>query len=440
MNDAVAGPVAPKTAAREAASRWPPSRGYRWAVGVTLMLVYALNQLDRQIINILLQPIKLEFSLTDAQAGLLAGLAFALFYTTLGIPLARWADRGNRVSIVSLAVTLWSAMTALCGLATNFVQLLLARVGVGFGEAGCSPPSHSLLADYYPPAERSRGLALFALGTPLGASLGVLIGGIINHYYGWRAAFLAVGLPGLLMALITWLVVTEPRRLGIASVATPPTAPFRTVVARILATRSFVHICLAVTIFCLSAYSIAVWGASFQMRAYGVNTAILGPASALMGFVAGLLGIGLGGWLGDKLGARDRRWLVWIPAIALLIAVPFALVSLFAPTWQLSLIGFVIPLAALYIYSGPVFGLIQTLMPPNMRAMAVSVFLLVTNLIGMGAGPLVTGVVSDLFDDRGGANGLRFALGMTLVFNVWGALHFWLAGRSLSRDLPPEAA
>jgi MFS family permease len=194
-----------------------------------------------------------------------------------------------------------------------------------------------------------------------------------------------------------------------------------------------------VTIFCLSAYSISVWGASFQMRAYGVNTAVLGPATALMGLVAGLLGIGLGGWLGDKLGARDRRWLVWIPAIALLVGIPFSLMSLFAPTWQLSLIGFIVPLAALYIYSGPVFGLIQTLMPPNMRAMAVSIFLLVTNLIGMGAGPVVTGVVSDLFGGGSSADGLRFALAITLVFNAWGALHFWLASRSLQRDLTPAA-
>ncbi|MGH8249866.1 MAG: spinster family MFS transporter [Steroidobacteraceae bacterium] len=440
MPKAILEPSIPAIAEPNVAKKWNPSKGYRWTVALTLMLVYALNQLDRQIINILLQPIKQDFALTDAQVGLLAGLAFALFYTTLGVPLARWADRGNRVNIISLAVLVWSGMTALCGLAANFAQLLLARIGVGIGEAGCSPPSHSLLADYYSPSERSRGLAIFALGTPLGASLGVLIGGIINYHYGWRAAFLAVGLPGVVMALVTWLVVKEPRRLGVASVAAPPTAPFKTVMAKLLRTRTFVHICLAVTIFALSAYSIAVWGASFQMRAYGVNTAVLGPATALMGFVAGLLGIGLGGWLGDKLGARDRRWLVWIPAIALIISIPFSLMSLFAPTWQLSLIGFILPLAALYIYSGPVFGLIQTLMPPNMRAMAVSIFLLVTNLIGMGAGPVFTGILSDWFGGGGSADGLRFALGISLVFNVWGALHFWLASRNLQRDLAPAGA
>lgn len=423
------------SAAQPMPTRWPPSAGYRRAVALTLMLVYALNQLDRQIINILLQPIKQDLALNDAQAGLLAGLAFALFYSTLGIPLARWADRGNRVSIISLSVLVWSGMTALCGMTTNFVQLLLARIGVGVGEAGCAPASHSLLADYYAPSERSRGLALFTLGTPLGASLGVLIGGIVNQYYGWRAAFLVVGLPGLLMSLVAWRLVTEPRGLGLGSVGAPPQVPFKVVMAKLLGTRSFVHICLAVTIFCLSAYSIAVWGASFQMRTYGVDTAVLGPAMALMGFVAGLLGIGLGGWLGDKLGARDPRWLVWIPAIALLIGIPFSLMSLFAPTWQLSLAGFIVPLAALYIYAGPVFGLIQTLMPPNMRAMAVSLFLLVTNLIGMGAGPVFTGIVSDLAGGSGSAAGLRFALAVSLVFNLWGAMHFWLASRSLRHDL-----
>jgi MFS family permease len=433
MSEAAARSAATTVAGPEAVRDWPPSRRYRLAVALTLMLVYALNQLDRQIINILLQPIKQDLDLTDGQAGLLAGLAFALFYTTLGVPLARWADRGNRVNIVALAVTVWSGMTALCGMAANFWQLLLARIGVGVGEAGCSPPSHSLLADYYPPDERSRGLAIFALGTPLGSSLGILIGGVVNHYYGWRAAFLVVGLPGLIMAVITWLLVKEPRRLGLAPLAAPPRVPFKVVLAKLAGTRSFVHICLAVTIFTLSAYSIAVWGAAFQMRTYAVNTASLGPAIAAMNFVAGLLGIGLGGWLGDKLGARDRRWQVWLPAIGLLIGVPLALMSLYAPSWQLSVIGFTVPLAGLYLYTGPVFGLMQTLMPPNMRAMAVSVFLLVTNLIGMGAGPLFTGLLSDHFG--GDASGLRAALCASQIFNVWGALHFWLASRSLERDL-----
>jgi MFS transporter, Spinster family, sphingosine-1-phosphate transporter len=430
MSEAVLNPAAPAPAA----ARWLPTKRYRWAVSLTLMVVYALNQLDRQIINILLQPIKLEFALTDMQAGLLAGLAFALFYTTLGIPLARWADRGNRVNIIALAVLVWSGMTALCGMATSFMQLLLARVGVGVGEAGCSPPAMSLLADYYPPEERSRGFAFYAMGTPFGSSLGLLIGGIINYYYGWRAAFLAVGLPGVIMAIVVWLVVKEPRRLGIASVAPPPTAPWKDVVKTMAGMRTFVHICLAVTIFCIAAYSISVWGASFQMRMYGVNTAALGPATALMAFFAGVTGVALGGWLGDKLGARDKRWQVWIPAIALLVSIPFSFFSLYAPTWQLSLIGFFVPLAALYIYSGPVFGLIQTLMPPNMRAMAVSIFLLTTNLIGMGVGPAFTGLASDWFGG-GSAEGLRLALLLSSVFYVWGAFHFWLASRCLKKDL-----
>jgi MFS transporter, Spinster family, sphingosine-1-phosphate transporter len=418
----------------DAPATWAPTRRYRWIVSFTLMIVYALNQLDRQIINILLQPIKLEFALTDMQAGLLAGLAFALFYTTLGIPLARWADRGHRVNLIAVAVLVWSGMTALCGMAANFMQLLLARVGVGVGEAGCSPPAMSLLADYYPPHERSRGLAFYAMGTPLGSSLGLVIGGIINQYYGWRAAFLAVGIPGVIMALVVWLVVREPRQLGIPAVAPPPTAPLAQVMSTMLRMKTFVHICLAVTIFCIAAYSIAVWGSSYQMRMYGVNTGVLGLATALMAFLAGVFGVALGGWLGDKLGARDKRWLVWIPGIALVVSLPFTFFSLFAPTWQLSLIGFFVPLAALYIYSGPVFGLIQTLMPPNMRAMAVSMFLLTTNLIGMGVGPAFTGFASDLFGG-GSAEGLRAALGLSAIFYVWGAVHFWLASKSLRADL-----
>ena len=415
---------------------WPPTAAYRRAVAITLAIVYALNQLDRQIVNILLEPIKHEFTLTDTQAGLMSGLAFALFYCTLGIPLARLADRGNRVAMISVAVAIWSGMTAMCGMAASFGQLLLARVGVGVGEAGCTPAAHSLLADYYGASERARGLGIYALGTPFGSSLGLVIGGIVNQFYGWRAAFLAVGLPGLLMAVVTWLIVKEPRRLGIASIAAPPRAPLGDVLRKLARTRSFVHICLAVTIFAISAYSVSVWGAAYSIRAFGVSTAVLGPASALAGLIAGIGGVWVGSHFGDKLGAKDRRWLVWIPAIALLTGIPFAIASLLAPTWQLTLAGFVVPLAALYVYSGPVFGVMQTLMPPNMRATAVSIFLLVTNLIGLGLGPVVTGWLSDVFSGGGtGAEGLRYALAATLIFNVWGAAHFWLASRTLREDV-----
>ncbi len=423
--------------ASEPVALWPPTAAYRRLVAITLMIVYALNQLDRQIINILLEPIKRDFTLTDTQAGLLSGLAFALFYCLLGIPLARWADRGHRVGLISLAVAVWSAMTALCGMAANFTQLLLARVGVGVGEAGCTPPAHSLLADYYGMSERSRGLGIYALGTPIGSSIGLVIGGVINHFYGWRAAFLAVGLPGILMAFVTWWLVREPRTLGVPSLAAPPAAPLGEVMRKLRTTRSFIHICAAVTIFAISAYSVSVWGAAYQIRAFGVSTAILGPASALAGLIAGFGGVWVGSWLGDKLGAKDLRWLVWIPAIGLLVGIPFAIASLMAPTWQLTLIGFIIPLSALYVYSGPVFGVMQTLMPSNMRAMAVSVFLLVTNLIGLGLGPVITGALSDWFSSGASteAEGLRYALAATLIFNVWGALHFWLAGRSLRGDV-----
>ena len=412
---------------------WSPTSGYRRAVACTLMVVYALNQLDRQILTILLEPIKRDFLLSDLQAGLLSGIAFALFYTTLGIPLARWADRGHRVGMISIAVLIWSGMTALCGMAANFTQLLFARVGVGVGEAGCTPPAHSLLADYYPAAERSRGMAIYAFGTPIGSSLGLLIGGIINHFYGWRTAFLAVGLPGVIMAAVTWLVVREPRRMGVASVAAAPTAPLREVAAKLLRTKSYLHMCAAVTVFCISAYSVAVWGASYQVRAFGVDTATLGIASALAGLIAGFGGVGIGGWLGDRLGAKDKRWLVWIPAIALLVGIPFSLISLLATSWQMCLAGFIVPLASFYVYSGPVFGLIQTLMPPAMRAVAISVFLLTTNLIGLGLGPVVTGALSDWFGT--GAQGLRLALSFGMVFNLWGAVNFWLASRSLRADL-----
>jgi MFS family permease len=413
----------------------PFSERYSWYVASFLMVVYIFNQMDRQILGILLEPIRVDLAMNDTQAGLLSGLAFAMFYVTLGIPLARWADRGNRVDIITIAVCLWSAMTAACGLASGFLQMLATRVGVGVGEAGCTPPAHSLLADYSTRANRSRMLAVYSLGIPLGGSFGMVLGGIVNQHFGWRAAFFAVGLPGLLLAVITKLTIVEPRRAVGVSMATPERVRVSAVLRAMVGSRTYLHLCIATSLFAFSAYGISLWCPAFLIRTHGVATGILGPALGAVGLLGGVFGILSGGWLGDALARRDPRWLVWVPAIALLIGVPFTLAGVFAPTWWLALLFFIIPLAAMSIYAGPVFGLIQTLMAPSMRAVAVAVFLFIVNLFGMGGGPLVVGVLSDAIGARVVGGGLRWSLAASTVFSVWGALHYHLAGRTLRQEL-----
>ncbi len=417
------------------ASPLPANPRYKWFVAGSLMVVYTLNQLDRQILTILLEPIKQDLNISDTQLGLLSGLAFALLYTLLGLPIARLVDRGfNRVKIVSVSIFVWSLMTVFCGMASSFVQLLLARVGVGIGEAGATPASHSLLTDYFDEHERSRGMSLYSLGIPVGGFLGLLLGGILNQWYGWKMAFIIVGIPGLLMAALLPLLVREPR---VAQKELAPTAgvDFTSAIRELYRTKTFVHACLATSFFTFTAYATATWGPSYLIRTFGVETGILGITLAFSSLIAGVGGVLLGGWLGDKFGPRDSRWLLWIPAIALLFSIPFALGSLIVPRWWLSALMFMVPIAAMSVYTGPVYGLIQTIMPPHLRAMGSATFLLTTNLIGLGCGPLAVGALSDFLSTIVGADSLRYSLAASVIFTVWGAIHFLIAATHVREEL-----
>jgi MFS family permease len=268
------------------------------------MLVYTLNQLDRQILTILLEPIKRDLDISDTPLGLLSGLAFALLYTLLGLPIARIVDRGfNRVRIVSISIFVWSLMTVCCGLASRFLRLRLARVGVGIGEAGATPASHSLLADYFDEHERSGGMSLYSLGMPVGGFLGLLLGGILNQWYGWKIAFMAVGIPGLLIALILPFLVSEPRVQRVEP-APQDSLDFLPAIKALFATKTFVHACLATSLFTFSGYAFATWGPSYPIRTFGVETGILGITLAFSSLIAGG-GVLLCGWLSDKLVPRD---------------------------------------------------------------------------------------------------------------------------------------
>jgi MFS family permease len=405
-----------------------PRRGYTLAI---LLAVYACNFMDRQILAILKPAIKQELGLSDTELGLLSGLAFTLFFATLGIPLGLWADRGRRTSLVAVALFLFSGMTALSGLARGFGSLLLARIGVGVGEAGTSPASHAIIADLYPPDERSGAMAVFALGPHLGLLLGLLLGGLVSHRYGWRAAFLAAGLPGLVLAGVTYLTVAEPAR---ADGARPrPGAAGRTLVATartMWADPALRHLVLGAALASAIALGLLNWLPTFLARSHALPA---GPSGMALGLIVGLGG-GLGTWAGgrlaDRLRRRDRRWPLWVPAVALAGSAPLWLAAYLAPTAGLALALMVLPGSLLGVFIGPSFAVVQERVDPRRRALGAAWVLCLTNLVA-GLGPLGIGVLSDLLEPTAGAEALRRALVMALPLGLWAASHYLRAARAL---------
>jgi predicted MFS family arabinose efflux permease len=408
----------------------------RYALGL-LVVVYVFNFLDRQILSILQDSIKRDLQLSDTQLGLLSGFAFALFYTTVGIPIARWADRGVRRSIIALAILVWSGMTAVTGLARSFPALLVARIGVGIGEAGCSPPAHSLISDLFPPARRATALSIYALGIPIGSAIGFFAGGWLDEFFGWRTAFLVVGLPGVLLAVLVRLTLREPPR-GYSEPDVPPAASesTRDTVRFLAGLRSFRHLSLAAALHSLYGYGALQFIPSFFRRVHEFSTGELGTWLAVIGLTTGTLGTYLGGYLADRVGQRDARWYVWVPAIATLIFVPCAVVFYLWPDGRQALLLYA-PAAVLSgMYLGPTFAMTQALVKPQMRAMASAVLLFILNLIGLGLGPLAVGAISDALEPRLGIESVRYALLSVVVFGaLWSSLHYFLAARTLNQDL-----
>lgn len=418
------------------------SRAYlNYALGL-LIVINSFNYLDRQILSILLEPIKRDLQLSDTALGFLTGIAFALFYTFAGIPIARWADRGMRRTIISLGLAVWSGMTAVTGLAQSFTQLALARIGVGLGEAACTPPSHSLLSDYFPPERRGTALSIFALGVPIGIMTGYLVGGWVNHHFGWRTAFFVVGTPGLLLALLAWATLREPPR-GHSEGLRVNESTARESISEVLRfmwrLRSFRHLSLAAALHALYGYGALAFMPAFMMRVHGMtNTAELG---LWLGLIAGIFsGIGtfLGGNLSDRLAARrkDLRWYMWLPAWATMLSVPFSFLFYLWPEGRTALL-LSIPGAILGpIYLGPTAAMTQGLVKLRMRATASAILLFVINLIGLGLGPQAVGALSDLLAPTYGAESLRYALlSVVVTGSVWSALHYFFAARTLREDL-----
>jgi len=424
----------------------------KYALGL-LMLIYVLNFLDRQVVNILAEPIKVELGLADWQLGALTGLAFALFYTVLGLPIARLAERADRVKIISVAVGVWSAFTVACGMAGNFTQLLLARIGVGVGEAGCTPPAHSLISDYTPAEKRTSAIAFYSMGIPLGSLAGMALGGMIADSYGWRVAFFVAGAPGVLLALAAWFTLPEPRRKS-APIEAKDHPSLMDAVRELSTKPAFLWISLAAAINAMVSYGHIAFYGSFYARNHtsglaamadsvnnmlGTQMGVLGFLGLALGILIGIFGaIGTfaGGQIADRWVAKDTRAYAYLPAIAGAAGfLPFLLAMLSGPTF-LSLFGLAIVTLLGSVWYGPIFSCAQSLVQPRTRATASAVILFVINLIGLGVGPLAAGIISDSFATQHGvAEGLRYSLITVGAIGLLALPCFWLASRTLADDI-----
>ena len=406
-----------------------------------LLAVYIFNFIDRQIVNILAEPIARDLQLSDTQIGLMTGLAFALFYTVLGIPIARLADRQttSRPKLIAVALAVWSVMTALCGLAQNFVQLLLARIGVGVGEAGCTPPAHSLISDIVPPEKRASALAFYSLGIPIGTLLGMVIGGTLADLMSWRDAFVIVGLPGVVLALVVWFVLKDPRQSDAAAVlrakSQPAALPLGQAVAEVMKSRAFVLLLFAGSAASFLAYGKTTWTTIFFQRTHEMTPGQVGLWFGLLGGIGGMLGTWLGGYLADKFGARNRRHVLSAPAIGMAVAVPIAIAAYHAPSWPLALLLLLIPTVCNSFYYGPCYSAAQGLVPLRARAIAAATMLFFQNLIGLGLGPLFFGMLSDWLQPVYGADSVRYVLYGAAVLGLVPAFFFWRCGLRLNEEL-----
>ena len=409
----------------------------------TLLVVYILNFLDRQIVAILAEPMKAEFGLTDTQLGLLAGPAFAVFYAVLGIPIARYADKAgtNRVWLISLSLAIWSGMTAVCGFAQSFLQLALARVGVGIGEAGCTPAAHSLIADSVPPEKRSSAIAFYGLGIPIGGLLGLIIGGIVNDLYGWRAAFMIVGAPGILLAFVIPKLIRDPRdttdAMSVSSSA-PPATPAVTVseaTREIFASKAYLYIFIAASFTAFLSYGKGLWTISFFIRSHGFSTTEAGLAMAVALGLSGIVGTWLGGKVADVFGARDKRHLLTLPAIGMTIAAPLLFAGYWADDWRVAVALLIVPTILNSAYYGPAYGCVQGLVRREARAVAASMVVFGQNLIGLGLGPLLFGILSDALQPVAGTDSVRWVLYGAAWLGLIPAFFFWRASLRLNDEL-----
>lgn len=420
---------------------------YRYYVAWLLCGVYTISLMDRQLAAVLVEPIRKEFGVLDWQLGLLTGPAFALFYTIVGVPLARLADRHNRVSIITVSLLAWSLFTGLTGVAKTFLHMVIARVGVAVGEAGCNPAAYSLIGDYFDARRRATALSIFQMGGYIGSFLGLIVGGWVGHHYGWRNAFLIVGLPGIAAALLLKLTLRElPRGYADPGRVADELPPLQQVLQRLLSKRSFWHLAFAAALHNFAVYGVGNWYSAFLMRSHGMTLLQASTALAFVTLIGGALGTALGGMLSDRLATRrqDTRYYLWVPALSLLFGFPITQ-SVFVVQDTSTVIALLVPVVMFSAaYLAPSITATYTLVGIRERALASAVLLFILNIIGLGLGPLIAGITSDVLRDefvsRGMgeaqalAEGLRWSLRVMVVVNLWSAAHYFLAARTLRAE------
>ena len=413
-----------------------PATGSAYALGL-LLVVYVFNHVDRQIMHILIEPVRVDLELSDTQMGALVGAAFASFYTVAGLPIARIADRGNRRNLISIALAVWSLMTIASGLARGFFSLMLARIGVGIGEAGCTPPAHSLILDYFPAEHRGTAIATYQLGVPIGSLLGLALGGFIADVFGWRMAFFVVGAPGVLLAVITRFTLREPIRGLSDAGADTSLEPLGDVLRFMWSMKSLRHVLIATSLQTLTLAAHGAWHASFLMRVHDMSLTEVGVTLGLVAGVAGGFATFSGGWLGDRLSRRDVRWYLWMPAIGAVASIPFSVIAYTTSGRTLAIVAVALSTLGSNLYSAVGHVVVQSLVKPRMRAVMSAIALFAMNIVGFGVGPQLAGFVSDLL---GGAEQIRYALLILTGILLWAAVHYVLSARTYVEDLRAKEA
>ncbi|MBL8645050.1 MAG: MFS transporter [Rhodospirillaceae bacterium] len=410
--------------------------GYRRYLLGLMLVCLIVNFIDRQLPAILLPEIKKDLQLSDTELGFITGLAFAIFYSTVGIFVGRIGDTFSRRNVLATCIALWSLATAASGAANNFVQMAAARFAVGFGEAGLTPIAHSLISDLYPPGKRATAMGIYTAGVPLGLLIAFLAGGWITEAFGWRMAFFALGLPGVLLALVVFLTVKETPRGGIDQlVDTGKPPPFWQVFKTLIAIPSFRHCCLGTSFTGMVYTCIQTWGPSYLSRSFEMSIGEIGAWLAPTTGFGGMLGTMIGGALADKLSLKNPRWMGWVPGIATAVGTLFGALAFFTYSWWLAIILIAIPLILLPVHL-PVYGtILQGLASVRMRSSFPAISLFIAGMIGLGLGPQLVGVASDLVRPFAGEESLRYALAIIVpVFGVWAALHFYWGGKYIAAD------
>jgi MFS family permease len=409
------------------------SNRYLNYVLVMLTLVYVFNFADRQILVILQESIKEDLQLSDTELGLLSGFIFAIFYVGLGIPIAQYADRGNRRNIVAGSLGLWSIMTAISGYTGNFIQLLLARMGVGIGQAGESPAAHAMISDYFPPEKRTAALSIYSMGLYIGILIAFLMGGYLNQHFGWRTAFLVMGVPGIAFSLLFYVTVKEPKKgaTDVRESTSGKTYTLKNALKLLFSNQIFLYLAIAIALHMFCIFALLNWAPSFLSRLHGMKTINIGVSLGLIFGVSGAIGTYVRKILTDRLGKRDKRYHLKVPAYSILISILFTAGALFFQNNFLTLFCLAFSAFLQSMYLGPFIAVAHSLVPASMRALNSAIVLFILNLFGLGFGPLVVGIISDLLAPSLGIESLRWALSIILVVNVASAALFFAASKKI---------